>query len=648
MSLQLLLQVTLLTVFFTSAKSQSYGELRLVQRGGGGEESLSAGLLEIFLNEEWGNICEPGFDLIDANVACRQMGYAAAVNFTPAFFSTFGIGENSSVWLSNIDCKDPNGLHLLSCAHRKVGVYDCDHFSDVAVVCDNTTLSQLEDGNVRLLGGQHKSEGVVEIACGGDWRTVCGGDGAGFSQKEADAVCWQLGFTQASSFDVGKVLPSPDDGSLPEGGQLMENRTWYRLSPCNAEYQPCPLTCSNTEIQTSCPANNHNSSASYGIYVRCNHTITYGTLRLALIDGIGSSHTDSENKGGRLEMFSEGKWGTVCGAMFGLTEADLACRQLGYNRSLQYSHSPELSLSDDLTQPIVVMGIECTPEDEDLAYCSRPRLPEQITCTHNDDIILVCTDDPYPITTGTDQLPNSSWPLPFSKQILIEISAGIGFGLVLCCFCMIAWCTFCCCRRTRSRNNKRLKKIGLVSLHGTTAELNLTDDSAQKLSKGSDEDSETKEPDVIVLVATMQERLRPAPIPCTSPSIPKTFEISIDSPLAVAESMANNATHLGSQKGAESGAQMDFEKEHDNGKDKGKQRGGISMEPIPEEGSELEGEGSEVTIEQPSIIAVDDQVVKPSSECKNEISLDWASVLQTLDENIESASISQVPATESV
>jgi len=51
-----------------------------------------------------------------------------------------------------------------------------------------------------------------------------------------------------------------------------------------------------------------------------------GDLRLAR--GSNSSSTYSS---GRLEIFLYEQWGTVCDDSFGITEADVACRQLGYS-----------------------------------------------------------------------------------------------------------------------------------------------------------------------------------------------------------------------------------------------------------------------------------------------------------------------------
>ena len=48
---------------------------------------LSAGRLEIFVNNTWGTVCQRGFDIEAAHVACRQLG----------FFNATAWGEADSV-----------------------------------------------------------------------------------------------------------------------------------------------------------------------------------------------------------------------------------------------------------------------------------------------------------------------------------------------------------------------------------------------------------------------------------------------------------------------------------------------------------------------------------------------------------------------
>ena len=52
-----------------------------------------------------------------------------------------------------------------------------------------------------------------------------------------------------------------------------------------------------------------------------------GQLRLVGRNG----RTSSSLTAGRLEVYYSGQWGTVCDDQFLQTEADVACRQLGFS-----------------------------------------------------------------------------------------------------------------------------------------------------------------------------------------------------------------------------------------------------------------------------------------------------------------------------
>ena len=58
-------------------------------------------------------------------------------------------------------------------------------------------------------------------------------------------------------------------------------------------------------------------------------SLLVGDLRL-----VGSFSTNMQD--GRLEIFLWGEWGTVCDRGFGLTEANVACRQLGFSDAAEY------------------------------------------------------------------------------------------------------------------------------------------------------------------------------------------------------------------------------------------------------------------------------------------------------------------------
>lgn len=93
----------------------------------------SSGRVEIYFNGEWGTVCNKGWDLADATVVCRQLGYPAAIE-TYRYTATY-VGEGSGfVWLINVGCHG-NESGLLECKHESFGQTECTHKEDVGVLC---------------------------------------------------------------------------------------------------------------------------------------------------------------------------------------------------------------------------------------------------------------------------------------------------------------------------------------------------------------------------------------------------------------------------------------------------------------------------------------------------------------------------------
>ena len=58
---------------------QTSGDIRLITNEG--STSTAEGRLEVFLNGQWGTVCEDDFGQEDGNVACRQLGFQGAIGY---------------------------------------------------------------------------------------------------------------------------------------------------------------------------------------------------------------------------------------------------------------------------------------------------------------------------------------------------------------------------------------------------------------------------------------------------------------------------------------------------------------------------------------------------------------------------------------
>ena len=93
--------------------------------------STSSGRVEVLHMGTWGTICGNSWDLRDANVVCRQLGYDGALS-APRY-AAFGQGTGQ-IWLDDVQCVGDE-IAISDCYHRGWNVHNCGHHSDVGVVC---------------------------------------------------------------------------------------------------------------------------------------------------------------------------------------------------------------------------------------------------------------------------------------------------------------------------------------------------------------------------------------------------------------------------------------------------------------------------------------------------------------------------------
>lgn len=97
------------------------------------------GRVEIYINGEWGTLCDDLWNTKAASVVCRQLGFPYVIK--AAKQAEFGEGRNLRILLDDIDCTGKEKT-LLDCKHKEIGKHNCNHQEDAGVICSHTEYSQ--------------------------------------------------------------------------------------------------------------------------------------------------------------------------------------------------------------------------------------------------------------------------------------------------------------------------------------------------------------------------------------------------------------------------------------------------------------------------------------------------------------------------
>ncbi|PIK48879.1 hypothetical protein BSL78_14245 [Apostichopus japonicus] len=89
----------------------------------------SAGRVEIFVNGQWGTVCDDGWDINLATVVCRHLGFEGAKAALPYAAFGEGTGPIQSYYTTCIG----NETDFLQCQFQTEGF--CSHLEDASVVC---------------------------------------------------------------------------------------------------------------------------------------------------------------------------------------------------------------------------------------------------------------------------------------------------------------------------------------------------------------------------------------------------------------------------------------------------------------------------------------------------------------------------------
>ena len=84
------------------------------------------GRVEVYYNDEWGTVCDNGWDFNDAQVVCRQLVYGPPIAARVEAYYGQGCVR---IWLDNLNCTG-NESTIGECSHAGWGMHNCGPFQD--------------------------------------------------------------------------------------------------------------------------------------------------------------------------------------------------------------------------------------------------------------------------------------------------------------------------------------------------------------------------------------------------------------------------------------------------------------------------------------------------------------------------------------
>ncbi|XP_072018294.1 scavenger receptor cysteine-rich domain-containing protein DMBT1-like [Amphiura filiformis] len=392
------------------------------------------GRVEVYYSSEWRTVCDYAWDVNDAEVVCRQLGYPTTASAIAYQGSVHVYGQGSGVKvIYDVDCNGL-GLTFMSCSFswyedtynicQDAGV-KCDDADECATGTNNCTAGATcinTDGSficacqagdaeygitctdVALIGGHNAWEGRVGVYYNSEWATVCDDD---WDVNDAVVVCRQLGYPTTASaiaylgsdhvYGQGKGAILVDDVAC-DGSEstliscIYGSYEWDARYITGGYYEDAGVKCDDAD---ECAVGEHNCPAT----ATCINTVgSFVCACQAGDDGYEITCTDVALIGGnnawegRVEVYYNSQWGTVCDHGWDTNDAVVVCRQLGYPTTasaIAYEGSEHAYGHGN--GAILMHDVGCYGLENNLRSC-YPLWNTGIHCQHYEDAGVKCDD----------------------------------------------------------------------------------------------------------------------------------------------------------------------------------------------------------------------------------------------------------------
>ncbi|XP_038053929.1 neurotrypsin-like [Patiria miniata] len=230
------------------------------------------------------------------------------------------------------------------------------------------------DSMLRLVDGDGKRSGRVEIYHDDAWGAICDN---GWDMKEASIVCHQLGFLEAE--EATSVSLEESEEEVP----IVMNRVSCKGS--ERRLVDCPFVCSSIQ---QC-----NSSHVAGVTCKPNIIRLVG----------GSNHTN-----GRVELYQDNAWGTLCDTDWDVRDAEVVCHQLGFSGAVEAKSGAHFGQG---VGPVYMDGLACDGSETKISECPS-FCWEEVACNHTQDVGVVCRQEDVETVTVSDTIEQGRGDMP--------------------------------------------------------------------------------------------------------------------------------------------------------------------------------------------------------------------------------------------
>ncbi|XP_074539272.1 scavenger receptor cysteine-rich domain-containing protein DMBT1-like [Halichoeres trimaculatus] len=234
---------------------------------------------------------------------------------------------------------------------------------------------------IRLAGhGSTQCSGRVEVFHRSTWGTVCD---TSWDLQDATVVCKQL--------SCGSALSTPGSTKFGEG----TGPIWLHDVACSGG-ESFVMDCQHGETgQHDCGHDKDAGVVCSGkktVELNCCELWFYQAMSvLCSVVGLEMRLVWPEQTtrcSGRVEIYYQHKWGTVCDDDWDLDDANMVCRQLDCGTAVS---APGLAHFGEGTGPIWLDDVACTGSESSLSECEHSGF-DQSECTHHEDAGVVCSD----------------------------------------------------------------------------------------------------------------------------------------------------------------------------------------------------------------------------------------------------------------